>query len=108
VEADTRVYRVGTCPVLRVVRGPGEGKVVVLGGGVVTIGRGQACDLVLPDPLVSRMHARVERGPDGTEVVDLGSTNGTYVNGRRVTRCRLEHGDRLQLGGVVLEYREEL
>jgi len=40
------------------------------------------------------------------EVVDLGSTNGTFVNGRKVTRCRLRHGDRLQLGGVVLEYRE--
>ncbi|MDQ7799884.1 MAG: FHA domain-containing protein [Armatimonadota bacterium] len=105
MDQDTRVYQVGTLPVLRVLRGPGEGAVLVL-RGCHTLGRSQTCDLVLADPGVSREHARVERGPDGVEVVDLGSTNGTFVNGRKVTQCRLRHGDRLQLGGVVLEYRE--
>lgn len=105
MEGETRVYRVGTPRVLRVLEGPGRGTVLVL-SGTQTLGRGEGCDLVLPDPGVSREHAQVRTGPEGTELVDLGSTNGTYVNGRRVSRCRLHHGDRLQLGGVVLEYRE--
>lgn len=105
MEGDTRVYRVGLRPVLRVVDGPGRGTVLVL-RDTHTLGRAEGCDLVLPDPRVSRLHARVQSGPEGTELVDLGSTNGTYVNGRRVTRCRLRHGDRVQLGAVVLEYRE--
>ncbi len=105
MDPDTRVYHVGALPVLRVVRGPGEGAVLLV-RGCHTVGRSQTCDLVLADPGVSREHARVERGPGGVEVVDLGSTNGTFVNGRKVTRCRLHPGDRLQLGGVILEYRE--
>lgn len=105
MEAKTRIFRFRTPPVLRVVAGPGRGTVWVV-QGTHTVGRGPTCDLVLPDPAVSRQHALVCWGPDGTEVVDLGSTNGTYVNGRRVARCRLQDGDRLQLGEVVLEYRE--
>ncbi len=105
-EADTRVYRPAGVPVLRVVEGPGAGAYLVLRGPRYTVGRGKGCDLVLPDPRVSREHARLERGPEGTEVVDLGSTNGTFVNGQRVRRRRLRHGDRLQVGGAVLEYRE--
>ncbi len=106
MEPGTRVYSVGVAPVLRVVDGPGAGAVLLVRQGVYVLGRAHGCDLVVPDPGVSRQHARVQRGPEGTELVDLGSTNGTYVNGRRVVRCRLRHGDRVQLGGAVLEYRE--
>ncbi|GBD29104.1 Glycogen accumulation regulator GarA [bacterium HR32] len=106
-EDQTRVYRVGAAPaLLRVVEGPGQGSVLVLHRAVHTVGRREGCDLMLPDPRVSREHLRVERDASGTEVVDLGSTNGTFVNGQRVQRCRLQHGDRIQLGGVVLEYVE--
>lgn len=104
--ADTRIYQVGGDPVLRVVEGPGVGGALVLRPGAYTVGRAEGCDLVVPDPGVSRQHVRVRRGPEGTELEDLGSTNGTYVNGLRVNRCRLRHRDRVRLGKVVLEYRE--
>ncbi len=84
----------------------GVGGALVLRPGAYTVGRAEGCDLVVPDPGVSRQHVRVRRGPEGTELEDLGSTNGTYVNGLRVNRCRLRHGDRVRLGRVVLEYRE--
>lgn len=66
------------------------------------VGRHHACDIVLTDPTVSRRHARL-RFRDGRWIVlDLGSTNGTRVNGHAVGRCRLEPGDRLALGDETL------
>ena len=71
----------------------------------VVIGRGKGTDLLLPDISVSRHHARVERvGGDGYRLVDLGSQNGTKVNGRRVDTHALEHGDELQIGKFLLSY----
>jgi ABC-type multidrug transport system ATPase subunit len=67
--------------------------------GVVRIGRAPDCDIVLADPHVSRNHAELrweERG--GWQVRDLGSHNGTYVNGRRITVAPLREGDILSLG----------
>lgn len=54
-------------------------------------------DLVLDDSNVSRQHAAVERGPDGWYVVDLGSTNGVYIGGVKVTRQRIEDGDIIEI-----------
>ncbi len=106
-EDQTRVYRGGVAPpLLRVVEGFSQGSVLVLHRGVYTLGREEDCDLVLPDPRVSRKHARVERDAAGTRLVDLNSTNGTFVNGQRVQRHQLRNGDRIGLGGVVLEYVE--
>ena len=74
---------------------------------VTTMGRSRDCDVVVPDPNVSRVHAEVRH--EGLEyvLVDLGSTNGVEVNGRRVLRHNLRDGDRLSLGGaeVVVERR---
>lgn len=74
---------------------------------VTTMGRSRDCDIVVPDPNVSRVHAEVRH--EGLEyvLVDLGSTNGVEVNGRRVLRHNLRDGDRLSLGGaeVVVERR---
>jgi len=71
----------------------------------VVIGRGKGTDLLLPDISVSRQHARVERdGEDGHKIVDLGSQNGTKVNGQKVKERRLEAGDELQVGKFVLTY----
>jgi pSer/pThr/pTyr-binding forkhead associated (FHA) protein len=75
-------------------------------GAVKTIGRAGAADFCLDVPLVSRLHCRVEVGPDGAvEVVDLDSTNGTWVNGSKVRRAPLKPGGRLRVGRVefVLE-----
>ena len=70
----------------------------------VVIGRGKGTDLLLPDISVSRHHARVDKIEDGHRVVDLGSQNGTKVNGKVVTDCKLKPGDELQVGKFVLSY----
>ena len=72
----------------------------------MTFGRAEDNVVALPDDdYASSHHARVESGLDGTWVIDLGSTNGTYVNGERVDgRRRLHEGDRLQVGDTELEY----
>ncbi|HXF70998.1 MAG TPA: DUF3662 and FHA domain-containing protein [Actinomycetota bacterium] len=72
---------------------------------VVTVGRLPACDVVLPDPGVSRRHAEIRRTGDRFEIVDLGSTNGTMVNGRYVRAAELRDGDRVTIGGTILEFR---
>ncbi|HNV01708.1 MAG TPA: FHA domain-containing protein [Vicinamibacterales bacterium] len=70
-------------------------------GAVKTIGRARAADFCLDVPFVSRLHCRVEVGPDGAvEVVDLGSTNGTWVDGKRVSRATLARGSVLRVGRV--------
>lgn len=69
------------------------------------IGRMEGADIVLSDPAVSRRHAEIHREGDEWSVVDLGSTNGTEVNGKRVNRHRLNPGDRIAFGESVLEFR---
>ncbi len=106
---DTRVYRpreVG--PRLRVLGGPpgAAGREFALEGPVVTVGRRADQDIVLIDPSVSRSHARIELGPAGVVILDLGSTNGTVVNGQRLrgSRATLRGGERIEIGTVVLEF----
>lgn len=86
-----------------------EGKRFVLGPAGAVIGRSQDCDVMLQDSNVSRRHARVSVGADGTWAVeDLGSTNGVLVNGARVTRSQpLLAGDRLTLGTVDATFEVE-
>jgi len=67
-----------------------------------TIGRELACDMTLADDTVSRWHASLQPGPDGWLLADLGSTNGTRLNGWRVTSpSRVMAGDRVSFGGVT-------
>ncbi|HEV3002688.1 MAG TPA: DUF1707 and FHA domain-containing protein [Solirubrobacteraceae bacterium] len=75
------------------------------GTGPWTIGRSDACRLVIAHGTVSRRHAMLSRTPEGLEVRDLGSLNGTYVNGWRVDRALLRPGDTLSLGDVRLLVR---
>jgi pSer/pThr/pTyr-binding forkhead associated (FHA) protein len=90
---------------LEIVEGTGAGRMVALAGGV-TIGRGRDADLVLADELVSRRHARVAPRGSGAVVEDLGSRNGTFLNGDPVHGpTRLEPGDQLQLGVTLVELR---
>lgn len=67
------------------------------------VGRHDSCDVVLSDPSVSRRHARLVFRDARWIVVDLGSTNGTEVNGARVGRCEIRPGDRLVLGCARLK-----
>ena len=71
-------------------------------GGIKTVGRAPRADFVVDRALVSRLHCRLEAGDDGLEVIDLSSTNGTYVNGERIERARLTTGDCLRVGRVEL------
>ena len=71
-------------------------------GAVKTVGRAPRADFVLDAALVSRLHCRLEATEQALEVVDLSSTNGTFVNGKRVARARLAAGDRLRVGRVEL------
>ncbi len=81
------------------------GEQVVLGELVVTLGRLADCTIAFDDPNVSRRHAEIR--PDGTGyvLVDLGSTNGTLVNGVRVGQHRLVDGDRITIGATVVDFR---
>jgi hypothetical protein len=73
----------------------------------LTIGRGETAGATLADPGISRMHARIVREGDDFVVEDLGSTNGTEVNGQLVKRRRLADGDRVRLGSSTLQFRRE-
>ena len=71
-----------------------------------TIGRSSDADVVIDDPYASEFHARVETNDGGTMVHDLGSTNGTYVNGRRITvPTPAGKGDTVQIGKTILKVR---
>jgi len=71
-------------------------------GAIKTIGRAPRADFILDVALVSRLHCRITAGDERLEVVDLKSTNGTFVNDKRVQKARLETGDRLRIGRVEL------
>jgi len=71
----------------------------------VTIGRLPECDVVVDDAGVSRQHARIRRTEGGFVLTDLGSTNGTMVNGEPIQEHVLEHGDRITIGETELEFR---
>jgi hypothetical protein len=71
------------------------------------IGRTESADIILGDPGISRTHARIVREGDDFVVEDLGSTNGTEVNGQLVKRRRLADGDRVRLGSSTLQFRRE-
>lgn len=70
--------------------------------GAILIGRSSSCDVVLDDRRVSRQHARIETTGEQVRLVDLGSGNGTLVNGRKVRSELLMTGDVLQIGRTHL------
>jgi hypothetical protein len=73
---------------------------------VLMLGRSPQADIVVDDPYASEFHMRFVSGDEGMVLHDLGSTNGTYVNGRRVTAPQvLVKGDAVQVGKTVLEVR---
>jgi hypothetical protein len=74
---------------------------------VTMLGRGTDCDLRLVDPGVSRHHAELRVEDDQVVLVDLGSTNGTFVNGAPVRRVELTDGTRVTLGRTTLVFRRD-
>jgi hypothetical protein len=71
------------------------------------IGRSRECDIQLADPNASRRHAELRRDGGSFSIVDLGSTNGLDVNGRRTQRAKLADGDRITIGTTELVFNQE-
>jgi len=79
----------------------GEAVACELAVGETTLGRSEACNVVVEGGAVSKMHARIERSADRLVVHDLGSSNGTFVNGARARTAALRHGDEVSLAGIA-------
>jgi hypothetical protein len=93
-------------PVLEVACGPEKGKTYKLAKDRVVLGRSRQCDIVVCDRFASKLHAQLIRTEDGYQLGDLHSTNGSVVNGRRLSgRHTLRDGDRIHVGDFILVYR---
>lgn len=95
-----------TAPVLSIVKGPQTGAAFELEDDVTTIGRDPANDIFLNDMTVSRSHARIIREGLGAHIEDLGSLNGTWVDGAIVNAAPLHDGSSVQIGTFTLIYHE--
>ncbi|HWE62848.1 MAG TPA: DUF3662 and FHA domain-containing protein [Chloroflexota bacterium] len=107
----TQVMPAGDVPVPKAPPSPNkrarielEGASCYLDRDVVTLGRGLDNDVVVEDRRVSRHHARIQFGPRGWEIMDLASTNGTFVNGRQVKQRLIDHGATISLGGLEMKF----
>jgi hypothetical protein len=90
-------------------KGPHAGQTILLVAPTLTLGRDPVADVVIDDAEVSRLHARLVETPDGYRLQDLGSTNGTFVDGRNISAgpILLEPDQEIQLGSsVVIAYQE--
>ena len=84
--------------------GGGERQVFSLGGGETVVGRSSEASVQLPDPLVSGKHFKIVKRGSVFALVDLGSENGTYVDGVRVKEKALEHGAQITVAGLTLYF----
>src|SRR5438067_7970086 len=71
--------------------------------GELVIGRSSDLDMVLIEDMVSRKHAKLILQPGSISIADLGSTNGTFVNGEKVKKAQLKEGDRILIGTSILK-----
>lgn len=91
-------------PQLVVVGGPDIGKKLPINAAKMGVGRANENEHVVHDLAVSRRHFQLLTRDDGVYVVDLGSGNGTRVNGTRVSEVRLVHGDKIQIGNTIFRF----
>ena len=85
--------------------GDGKGRVFEIDAAAVTVGRGHANDIPLDDEFASTQHARLEARPDGVWLEDVGSTNGTVVNGTPIDGPRkLTPGDLIRIGDTDFRF----
>jgi pSer/pThr/pTyr-binding forkhead associated (FHA) protein len=81
-----------------------EGVVYLLNKSSMIVGRSDDSDICVESKSVSRQHARLRTSRDAAIIEDLGSTNGCYVNGRRIKRQLLKDGDQLEVGDIKLRF----
>ena len=93
-------------PQLQLASGTEAGRVLVLADPVTVIGRGADAHLRLTDIKVSRLHAEIRVDDERTWLVDLGSSNGTTLNGRPIDTAALNDGDRIRVGDTEILFRE--
>jgi diguanylate cyclase (GGDEF)-like protein len=91
-------------PRLIIVSGLLLGHQVEIGDAPVTIGRGADCTIALPHPSVSRLHCRIWREDGRYHILDLESTNRTFLNGKPVTRAELRDGDQIGVGSNTIKF----
>ena len=83
-----------------------KGRRIAVQQGSLLIGRDPECQIdLIDDDRVSRRHAQIEERADGVYIKDLGSRNPVELNGKPVREAKLKHGDRLEVGGTVMEYQ---
>ncbi|HEX7338176.1 MAG TPA: FHA domain-containing protein, partial [Gemmatimonadales bacterium] len=90
----------------RLVSSNGEQSYELQHGRSLVVGRGVTSDIAIYDPTISRRHAELTVGPDGVQVKDLGSSNGTCINGSRVSSGRLTLNDSITFGKVLFQLKE--
>ena len=95
-----------TVPVLSIIKGPQTGSAFELESVETTIGRDPSNSIFLNDMTVSRAHAKIIRSARGTIIEDLGSLNGTWVDGAIINSAPLHDGSSVQIGTFTLIYHE--
>lgn len=106
VEGEEKVEPASARAAQFVIHEDGEARTVTLAKDVITIGRLAECDVVVGDKGASRRHAQIRRKDDTYTVTDLGSTNGTRLNGQTIQTRELADGDRITIGATTLEFRQ--
>ena len=100
----TPTEEVGGDSCLVVIAGTNLGKVYPIKEDETLIGRSDDCDIECDDPLTSRQHAHLLHGDNSVTVTDLESTNGTFVNFKRIDKTILHNGDKLSIGQTIFKY----
>lgn len=116
----TRIFRLQDVPVADVdetsvrlsktgaklirVTNPNKGQEIAIHAGRTSIGRNKDNDIVLNEPTVSAVHARIVSEKNSWRVINLLSSNGTFVNGKKITQHPLNHGDRIRFGEVAFYF----
>lgn len=91
-------------PRIVIFKGDGVGRDHMLGPAPCVIGRGPGADFTLEDHLASRRHLQIVQDAGRYLVEDLGSTNGTHLNGERIKRQPLRDGDKIRVGETILSF----
>jgi hypothetical protein len=106
VEGEEKVAPAPPSAASLVIHESGETRPVVLTAETMTIGRSSECQISITDKGASRRHAQISNRGDVYTLTDLGSTNGTRLNGQTIQTGELSDGDRITIGSTLLEFRQ--